>query len=514
MFDKETLKSVVKSIAGEVDKKLLPLQEKIANIKNGIDGEDGKNGAEGLMTQAVTYSKRLHKRGSIVKHLGGTWQSISENDEEPTESSKEWRLIANGLKSVEMQGSHILIKMSNDEEFKTKVALEAKGAFDPEEKYEFLDVVMKSNNSWLATCDNPGECPGEGWKLFAKQGKTGKQGESIKGESGKSIKGEPGKSIKGEPGRPGKDAKPLSTKEIQDATYKALESYDNRDSAINRWRGPFSNAVTYKNGDMVRLGNALYLATEDNPKLPTGSLLDASPTGWDLLLSVGTAEAGSSGGGSGLSPADQKKLNHIAINKDVNLDVLSDNMQVAFNRMDNLEQGFTHTDADAGNADDNLKTEHMTANIPVRMLNAQIVPTDEAKALSSREFMTIGSVIKALKDFKTVIETPKEQYALVGNNPIMRMDIVAGGHSAQMQVLDKETGHQVATMEYFKANGEFIFSLFDKDSGAVKNTFELKPDGKAYIQGKEVAVGIPPMPTADGDYKLNVASGVATWVTV
>ena len=101
--------------------------------------------------------------------------------------------------------------------------------------------------------------------------------------------------------------------------------------------------------------------------------------------------------------------------------------------------------------------------------------------------MTVGSVIKALKDLKTVMESPREAYSLIGANPIMKMDIEAGGHSAQMQVIDKETGHQVATMEYYKDSGEFTFNLFDKNSGVVKTSFEIKPDGKAYIGGKELA---------------------------
>ena len=79
-----------------------------------------------------------------------------------------------------------------------------------------------------------------------------------------------------------------------------------------------------------------------------------------------------------------------------------------------------------------------------------------------------------------------ETYSLEGNNPTMKMIIEAAGHAAQMQVVDKASGHMAATMEYLKATKEFLFTLFDSASGTAKATFELKQDGKGYIGTKEI----------------------------
>ena len=123
-----------------------------------------------------------------------------------------------------------------------------------------------------------------------------------------------------------------------------------------------------------------------------------------------------------------------------------------------------------------------------------------------------------LRHILQAMNAPREIYALIGQNPVMKMELETGGRSAQMQVIDKEAGHAVASMEWLKTTQEFVFTLYNKDSGVVKATFEIKPDGKAYVGGKEIvtvdAITTPPHPTADGDYKLNVKAGVATWVTV
>jgi hypothetical protein len=92
-----------------------------------------------------------------------------------------------------------------------------------------------------------------------------------------------------------------------------------------------------------------------------------------------------------------------------------------------------------------------------------------------------------LRHILQAINAPREIYALIGQNPAMKMEVEAGGHSAQMQVIDKEAKHAVASMEWLKATQEFVFTLYDKTSGVAKATFEIKPDGKAYLKGKEIA---------------------------
>ena len=58
------------------------------------------------------------------------------------------------------------------------------------------NVVAFDGNSFIASKDDPGICPGPGWQPLSKQGRPGRQGESITGPRGeKGEKGEPGPSI-------------------------------------------------------------------------------------------------------------------------------------------------------------------------------------------------------------------------------------------------------------------------------------------------------------------------------
>jgi hypothetical protein len=60
-------------------------------------------------------------------------------------------------------------------------------------KYANLDVVVFGEEPFLATRDDPGICPGEGWQLLAPRGKAGEKGASgprgPKGDRGPSGEG-------------------------------------------------------------------------------------------------------------------------------------------------------------------------------------------------------------------------------------------------------------------------------------------------------------------------------------
>ena len=59
------------------------------------------------------------------------------------------------------------------------------GTFAEDVDYSANDIVMRDGSSFVALRNNPGECPGEGWQLWAGRGKTGKMGPSIKGDPGR-----------------------------------------------------------------------------------------------------------------------------------------------------------------------------------------------------------------------------------------------------------------------------------------------------------------------------------------
>jgi hypothetical protein len=61
------------------------------------------------------------------------------------------------------------------------------------EAYQALDIVASGGASFIAQCDTPGPCPGEGWQMIARQGKPGPPG--ARGERGQA--GPPGRSLVG-----------------------------------------------------------------------------------------------------------------------------------------------------------------------------------------------------------------------------------------------------------------------------------------------------------------------------
>ena len=233
-----------------------------------------------------------------------------------------------------------------------------------------------------------------------------------------------------------------------------------------------------------------------------------------------------------LPQAGKDKVDHLNVTKPADLDAMGDKVA--------LIDGTTGINFDEIILDGDRAT-------------VSDIDDPNAAPTTLERFISIAGLRHSLDRFKTYMETPRETYALIGNNPTMKMEVEDAGHNAQMQVLDKKTGHAVASMEWIKSTQEFSFALFDNLTGVVKATFEIKPDGKAYIGTKQVATlddvtsgpkgdtgadgakggkgdtgpagpkgadgakgdaFMPALPTADGDYKLNIAAGVATWVTV
>ena len=60
-----------------------------------------------------------------------------------------------------------------------------RGLYADTQAYSANDLVALNGGSFIATKDDPGPCPGDGWQLLARQGKTGQPGE-------RGGKGEPG----------------------------------------------------------------------------------------------------------------------------------------------------------------------------------------------------------------------------------------------------------------------------------------------------------------------------------
>lgn len=67
--------------------------------------------------------------------------------------------------------------------------------YDPEQRYAAMDVCKRNGSTWIATADEPGDCPGDGWELFVQRGTRGPRG--YEGKAGK--QGEPGRAAEERP---------------------------------------------------------------------------------------------------------------------------------------------------------------------------------------------------------------------------------------------------------------------------------------------------------------------------
>jgi hypothetical protein len=97
--------------------------------------------------------------------------------------------------------------------------------------YEALNIVALNGGAFIAKCDEPGACPGDGWQLIAKQGKAGATGE-------RGIAGERGP--RGEQGPAGTPAPTIKSWKIDRTSYIATPIMDNgREGAPLDLRGLF-----------------------------------------------------------------------------------------------------------------------------------------------------------------------------------------------------------------------------------------------------------------------------------
>jgi hypothetical protein len=128
----------------------------------------------GVMPAAKTWSAdRVFYRGELVTFDGSLWQAAKDTGNAPGVGA-DWTCLAE-------HGRHAR-------------PLTIRGTYEPGASYQALDIVALNGGSFIARRDAPGECPGDGWQLLAKQGKPGERG--ARGEPGPQgphgPRGEPG----------------------------------------------------------------------------------------------------------------------------------------------------------------------------------------------------------------------------------------------------------------------------------------------------------------------------------
>jgi len=114
----------------------------------------------------------INYEGTIVVHRGSTYQALRDTAQAPGKS-QDWACLAQA-------GAHGQDGRS----------FNIRETWDAHEKYAELDVVTLNSTWFIARQDDPGPCPGPGWKA----GPTGKRGD--KGERGeRGMPGEAGLTI-------------------------------------------------------------------------------------------------------------------------------------------------------------------------------------------------------------------------------------------------------------------------------------------------------------------------------
>jgi hypothetical protein len=115
----------------------------------GDPGNDGKLDIVKAWSEGITYERALRF------HAGSTYQAVRDTAREPPH--EDWQPLA--LRGQDGRGFVV------------------RGTWNPTEAYARHDLVARNASTFVALKDNPGECPGEDWQLWAGQGKTGKPGE-------------------------------------------------------------------------------------------------------------------------------------------------------------------------------------------------------------------------------------------------------------------------------------------------------------------------------------------------
>jgi hypothetical protein len=130
--------------------------------------KDGAPGKDGMLPIVVAWSDRVHRAGEVVTMGGSTYQATIDTGKAPPHA--DWTCLASagrdGVDGADGRTPRI------------------RGTYDDTGDYLELDIVMLNGASFVAKCDDPGQCPGEGWQLVAQQGKRGQPGEARKGEPG------------------------------------------------------------------------------------------------------------------------------------------------------------------------------------------------------------------------------------------------------------------------------------------------------------------------------------------
>jgi hypothetical protein len=156
----------------------------------GQPGERGEQGSPGKLPVAKAWlPDSVVYEGEVVTLAGATWQTIRDTGTMPAPGARDWICLAAAARTPRPRGT-----------------------FDAKATYDMLDIVTRDRATFIARCDNPGPCPGDGWQIIATQGHRGEKGAS--GERG--PQGE-----RGQKGESGVSAPAIIEWKLDRAAYEA-----------------------------------------------------------------------------------------------------------------------------------------------------------------------------------------------------------------------------------------------------------------------------------------------------
>jgi hypothetical protein len=157
------------------------LERQLDDLKRipGQPGPQGPPGKDGNLPIVKVFQKdAVYYTGDVVICDGSTYQALRDTGQSVNHA--DWACLARaGRDGCDGRSPN------------------ACGTYDAREKYKRLDIVALDGAAFIASRDDPGLCPGDGWQLLSRQDRLGNRGEN--GERGprgeKGEKGEPGTTV-------------------------------------------------------------------------------------------------------------------------------------------------------------------------------------------------------------------------------------------------------------------------------------------------------------------------------